>query len=135
MAVSDTSVSVAPEVLQFLSQPRPMLINEQWVQAASGKHFPVYNPATGEVMAQVAEGDKEDINRAVQAARAAFDHGPWHTTMTPSIRGRLMNKLADLIVEAGFPEGVINIVPGYGETAGPALAYFRELLAIRSCQP
>lgn len=89
MAVSDTSVSVAPEVLQFLSQPRPMLINGQWVQATSGKHFPVYNPATGEVMARVAEGDKEDINRAVQAARHAFDSGPWHTTMTPSTRSRL----------------------------------------------
>ncbi|GHO97248.1 aldehyde dehydrogenase [Reticulibacter mediterranei] len=97
MAVSDTSVSVAPEVLQFLSQPRPMLINGQWVQAASSKHFPVYNPATGEVMAQVAEGDKEDINRAVQAARHAFDSGPWHTTMSPSMRGRLMTRLADLI--------------------------------------
>lgn len=97
MAISDTSISVAPEVKQFLSQPRNMLINGEWVQAASGKTFPVYNPATGEVLAQVAEGDKEDIDRAVQAARHAFDHGPWQTTMTPSMRGRLINKLADLL--------------------------------------
>jgi len=49
-----------------------MLINGQWVEAASGKTFPTYNPATGEVLARVAEGDREDIERAVKAARAAF---------------------------------------------------------------
>ena len=54
-----------------------MLINGKWVDAASGKTFPTYNPATGEVLAKVAEGDKEDINRAVAAARAAFETGPW----------------------------------------------------------
>ena len=52
-----------------------MLINGKWVDAASGKTFPTYNPATGEVLAHVAEGDKEDIDRAVAAARAAFDKG------------------------------------------------------------
>jgi phenylacetaldehyde dehydrogenase len=73
-----------------------MLINGKWVDAASGKTFPTYNPATGEVLAQVAEGDREDIDRAVAAARAAFDKGPWKDT-TPSERGRLIWKLADLI--------------------------------------
>ena len=57
---------------------------------------PTYNPATGEVLANVAEGDKEDINRAVAAARAAFDTGPW-SKITPSQRGKLIWKLADLI--------------------------------------
>ena len=65
-------------------------------KSASGKTFPSYNPATGEVMAQVAEGDREDINRAVKAARRAFESGPW-PEMTPSERGRLMWKLADLM--------------------------------------
>src|SRR6266851_10298711 len=97
MAVSDTAVTIDPVVKHFLGTPRKMLIDGKWVEAASGKTFPVYNPATGEVLAHVAEGDKEDIDRAVQAARKAFDDGPWHTTMTPSTRGRLMNKLADLI--------------------------------------
>ena len=69
MAVSETAVTVDPAVKQFMSEPRKMLIDGKWVAAASGKTFPVYNPATGEVMAQVAEGDKEDINRAVAAAR------------------------------------------------------------------
>ena len=73
-----------------------MLINGKWVDAASGKTFPTYNPATGEVLANVAEGDKEDINRAVAAARAAFDTGPW-SKITPSQRGKLIWKLADLI--------------------------------------
>jgi len=73
-----------------------LLIDGQWVEAASGKTFPVYNPATGQVMAHVAQGEKEDIDRAVRAARRTFDSGPWHT-MTPSMRGRLLNKLADLV--------------------------------------
>ena len=56
-------------------------------KSASGKTFPTYNPATGEVMAQVAEGDREDIDRAVKAARKAFESGPW-PKMTASERGR-----------------------------------------------
>jgi phenylacetaldehyde dehydrogenase len=77
-----------------------MLINGKWVDAASGKTFPTYNPATGEILARVAEGDREDIDRAVAAARAAFDSGPW-SKMTPSERGRLIWKLADLIEKHG----------------------------------
>ena len=94
-----TAVSSAPvhnTVAEFLSKPRKMFINNQWVEAASGKTFPTYNPATGEVLARVAEGDREDIDRAVKAARKAFDSGPW-ADMTPSERGRLMWKLGDLI--------------------------------------
>jgi phenylacetaldehyde dehydrogenase len=73
-----------------------MLINGKWVDSASGKTFQSFNPATGGVLAEVAEGDREDINRAVSAARAAFDGGPWRR-MTPSERGRAIWKLADLI--------------------------------------
>src|SRR5262247_4313870 len=80
----------------FLSSHRKLLIDGKWVAAASGKTFPVYNPATGTVMAQVAEADKEDVDRAVRAARRAFDEGPWRK-MTGSQRGRLMWKLAGLI--------------------------------------
>ncbi len=96
MAISDTAVQVSPEVNKFISGSRKLLIDGQWVDAASGKTFPVYNPATGEVMANVAEGDKEDINRAVQAARRAFESGPW-AKMSPSERGQLIYRLADLI--------------------------------------
>jgi phenylacetaldehyde dehydrogenase len=73
-----------------------MFIDGKWVAAASGKTFPVYNPATGEVLAQVAEGDREDIDRAVKAARKAFEDGPW-SKMTSSERGRLIWKLGDLL--------------------------------------
>ena len=81
---------------EFISRPRTMLIGGQWSDSASGKTFPTYNPATGEVLAQIAEGDREDINRAVQAARRAFEEGPW-SRITASERGRLIWKLADLL--------------------------------------
>ncbi|HET7207467.1 MAG TPA: aldehyde dehydrogenase family protein [Terriglobales bacterium] len=89
---------VQPEdtVTSFVSRKHKLLINGKWVEASSGKTFPTYNPATGEVLAQVAEGDREDINRAVTAARNAFETGPW-SKMTPSERGRLIWKVADLL--------------------------------------
>ncbi len=77
-------------------QPMKMLIGGQWVESASGKTFDTFNPSTGEVLAKVAEGDVEDINRAVAAARKAFEGGPW-PKLTPSQRGRLLWKLADLV--------------------------------------
>jgi phenylacetaldehyde dehydrogenase len=83
-------------VTGFVSKTRKALINGKWVEAASGKTFPTYNPATGEVLANIAAGDKEDIDRAVKAARAAFETGPW-SRISPSERGRMIWKLADLL--------------------------------------
>ena len=77
-------------------QPVKMLIGGQWVASASGKVFDTYNPSSGEVLAKVAEGGSEDINRAVVAARKAFESGVW-PKFAPSQRGRLLWKLADLI--------------------------------------
>src|ERR1700745_957256 len=112
-----TAVSTAQlhnSVAEFLSKPRKLFINNQWVESASGKTFPTYNPATGEVLAQVAEGDREDINQAVKAARKAFDNGPWRR-MTASERGRLIWKLADLLEahteEFGYLESLDNGKP------------------------
>src|ERR1700726_3286544 len=96
MATVLSSVHMDDKVRSYLSKKRKMLINGQWVEAASGKTFPTYNPATGEVLARVAEGDREDIERAVKAARAAFETGPW-SKMTPSERGRMIWKLGDLL--------------------------------------
>jgi phenylacetaldehyde dehydrogenase len=90
------SPQIHPHVAEFIEKPVKMLINGKWVNAASGKTFATYNPATGEVLAQVAEGDREDIEQAVRAARKAFDSGPWRK-LTASERGRLIWKLADLI--------------------------------------
>ena len=73
-----------------------LLINNEWVNSASGKTFPTINPATGEVITQVAEADAADVDRAVRAARKAFDHGPWRKTAAAE-RGRLLLRLADLI--------------------------------------
>jgi phenylacetaldehyde dehydrogenase len=96
MATATQAVPLTDNVSRFVAKTRQMFINGKWVDAASGKTFPTYNPATGDVLANVAEGDKEDINRAVAAARAAFDTGPW-SKATPSKRAKLMWKLADLI--------------------------------------
>ncbi|EEF52026.1 aldehyde dehydrogenase family 2 member B4, mitochondrial [Ricinus communis] len=71
-------------------------INGQFVDAASGKTFPAYDPRTGQVIAQVAEGDAEDINRAVAAARKAFDEGPW-PKMTAYERSRIILRFAELV--------------------------------------
>ena len=96
MSTALMTEGVVPNVKNFVTQPRPMLIDGQWVQAKSGKSFPTYDPSTGEVMAQVAEGDSADIDLAVRAARKAFDKGPWKN-MKPSDRGKLIWKLADLL--------------------------------------
>src|ERR1700745_637993 len=78
------------------AKDQPMLIGGKWLDSASGKTFETINPATGETICQVAEGDKADVDRAVKAARQAFEQGPW-PKMNASDRGRLINKLADLI--------------------------------------
>ena len=71
-------------------------INGQWVSSSSGKTFPVYDPSTEEIIAQVAASDTADVEHAVKAARAAFDSGPWAKT-TAQDRGRILFKLADKV--------------------------------------
>ncbi|HUJ40216.1 MAG TPA: aldehyde dehydrogenase family protein [Candidatus Acidoferrales bacterium] len=98
MATATQTIALNENVSRYVAKPRLMLIDGKWVPAASGKTFATYNPATGEVLAQVAEGDKEDINRAVAAARAAFEKGPWRK-LTPSVRGQMIWKLAELLAQ------------------------------------
>jgi len=81
---------------EFLHQPSRLLIDGKLVEAASGKTFPVYNPATGAILMQVAEADSADVDRAVKAARKAFDEGPW-SKISPSERGKMLWKLAELL--------------------------------------
>ena len=102
MGVAVSALNIDPKVSEFLETPRKMLIGGRWADSASGKTFPTYNPATGEVLAQVAEGDRADIDAAVKAARKAFETGAW-PRMTPSERGRRIWKLADLL-EANLEE-------------------------------
>ncbi len=92
--------STAAAVEELITPPvqinhTQLLINGQFVDAAAGKTCPTYDPRTGEVIANVAEGDAEDINRAVSAARKAFDEGPW-PRMSPYERSRVLLRFADL---------------------------------------
>ena len=75
--------------------PTKFLINGEWVEPVSGKYYDDVNPSTGATLAQVAEGGAEDIDRAVKAARAAFE-GPW-AKIHPGDRGRLLYKLGQLV--------------------------------------
>jgi aldehyde dehydrogenase (NAD+) len=97
---STQSAAMAPHPFADGSYKK-MLIDGKWVDAASGKRFETRNPATGELLATVAEGEEEDVNRAVAAARRAFE-GPW-SKAKPFERQAILLKLADL-VEKNFDE-------------------------------
>ncbi|API58623.1 betaine-aldehyde dehydrogenase [Tardibacter chloracetimidivorans] len=84
------------EKQKLLKHAGRMFINNKWVDAVSGRTFDVFDPATGEVLTKVAEGDKADVDIAVAAARAAFDGGAW-SRVSPAERGRLLWKVADLL--------------------------------------
>jgi len=89
---------------KFLKHGGKLFINNNWVDAKSGKTLDVYDPVTGGVLTQVAAADKEDVDEAVKAARAAFDGGKW-SQLTPSVRGQLLWKIAELL-ERDFDEFV-----------------------------
>lgn len=96
----DTHVQEPSERLQdteaYLARAGRMLIGGQWVDAASGKRFRTVNPATGALLAEVAEGDHEDIDRAVKAARSAFENPAWRR-MRPAERERLVRRFIGLL--------------------------------------
>ena len=99
MAVSEHLAQVDDRVQSFLSSPGKLLIDGEWVAAASGRTFETLNPATEDRLAEVAHGEAEDIDRAVRAARRAFDYdAPWRR-MSPSARGKLIWRIGDLIEE------------------------------------
>src|SRR5829696_9732493 len=89
----------ARESQRNLNRRHRLLIDGEWVEPASGKTFPTLNPATGETLAEIAAGEAEDIDRAVAAARRAFESGPW-PRMTPAERQKLIWRLADRIEES-----------------------------------
>jgi aldehyde dehydrogenase (NAD+) len=81
---------------QLQIKPGKLFIGGKWGEAASGKTFPTINPATGETLAQIAEGGERDADAAVRAARAAFESGPW-AEMSAADRGKILWKIGDLI--------------------------------------
>jgi aldehyde dehydrogenase (NAD+) len=94
--MSQVAVELREKVATFLQGTKRLYINGQFVESASQKTFETPNPATGETLATVYEAGREDIHRAVIAARQAFDEGPW-SKMAAAERSRLMYKLADLM--------------------------------------
>lgn len=96
MNVAALPFTLRPANQTFLSQPRKMLIDGKWVEAQSGKTFPVFDPGSGREIARVAEADKADIDLAVKAARQAFTDKSW-AELKACDRERLLNRLADLV--------------------------------------
>jgi len=87
-----------PDVVEFLKGPKGLFIDGEFVPSLSGKTFKSINPATEEVLVEVAEAEAPDIDRAVKAARRAFESGPW-SRMSAAERSRLLYRLADLMEE------------------------------------
>jgi aldehyde dehydrogenase (NAD+) len=114
------------------SGPKKLLIGGQWVPALSGKTFDSINPSTGEIIARVAQGDRDDVDRAVDAARQALN-GPW-SRFTPAQRQNVLLKLGTLVEEhfdelymldsldMGMPIGFRGTMSA--EYAGETLRYY-----------
>src|SRR6476646_7432538 len=91
------TVVTEPQTSKTSIKQTKILIDNRWVDSVSGKKFDTRNPATGDVLAQVAEADAADVDLAVKAARKAFhSKSPWRR-MSASERGKLLTRLADLI--------------------------------------
>jgi phenylacetaldehyde dehydrogenase len=99
MTATATHGHLVPAVSEFLAIERPLLVGDRWESAASGRTFSTLDPATGGLLARVAHGDADDVDRAVRSARAAFEPGsPWRRT-SPRHRARLLWRMAELIDE------------------------------------
>ncbi len=94
-----TEMKLADPVASFARGPHRLLIGGEWVDPASGKTFATLDPASGEEIAQVAYAEAADVDRAVKAARRAFDEGPWTRKMTAAERAHVMQRIATLIAE------------------------------------
>ncbi len=112
--------SIMPEVSGFLTGNKKLLIGGEWVAAASGATFPTIDPATGQTLTEVAHGRGEDVDRAVRAARKAFDTGPW-PAMKPNQRERLLWRVGDILSERAEEFGQLEALDN-GKAAGIATA-------------
>ena len=97
MAIAEHTDHTVERVEAFLSRPGKLLIDGEWVEAASGRTFETINPATEERLAEAAHGEKEDIDRAVGAAHNACAYESAWRRMSPSARGKLIWRIGDLI--------------------------------------
>lgn len=120
MTSVDTAVTATlhPRVRDFLSRERGMLIGGQWVGSALDRWFPTYDPATGQRLTDVAHGQAEDIDRAIAAARSAFDNPAWRR-MRSNQRERLIWRVGDLLNERAEVFGQLESLDN-GKSAGIA---------------
>jgi len=95
-ALANDLSKISPRNAAFLRRPGRLLIDGAWVDATSGRSFEVRDPSSDAVIARVAEGEAADVDRAVRAARRAFDDSEW-SRLKPADRERLLHRLADLI--------------------------------------
>jgi aldehyde dehydrogenase (NAD+) len=126
---------MAAETVPGLALKTDLFIGGEFVPSASGKRFATTNPATGETLGQIAEAGREDLDRAVAAARAAFESGPW-ASMKPRERGRILIRAAEMLLsraeDFGRIETLDNGKPIFESakidvpTAADALSYFGE---------
>ena len=87
---------LSPAVQNFIAKPKKLFIDGRWVEAASGKTFSTIDPASEQIICEVAEADREDVDRAAKAAHRAFYEGEW-SRMIPAVREALLLKWADLV--------------------------------------
>ena len=96
---SSATVSLLPSTSDFLAKENHgMLIGENWTQSETGQSIECRNPYDGSLLSNVPMGSEEDVNRAVEAARSALEHGNW-PNMVPAQRSRILWKIAELIEE------------------------------------
>ncbi|MEP6907819.1 MAG: aldehyde dehydrogenase family protein, partial [Pseudoxanthomonas sp.] len=111
------SDDVRQRVAAFLDQPHGLYINGRWQPAQSGNTLASEDPASGQTIARIAAGAEPDIDLAVQAARKAFDSGPW-PTLPPAARARMIETLADAIEanadDFALIESLDNGMPFFG---------------------
>ncbi|MBN9636849.1 MAG: aldehyde dehydrogenase family protein [Actinobacteria bacterium] len=88
------SADLDPRTTDFISRPQQMYVDGQWVESVSGRRFDTVDPATEQVITTVPHSDAGDVERAVRAARRAFEDGPW-PTMTPAQRQRMIWRIAE----------------------------------------
>jgi phenylacetaldehyde dehydrogenase len=115
-----TTVETPTPVPSFLSQPKRMLIDGEWVESRHSRTLEVYDPAVGQAFDHVPAGDEEDIDRTVAAARRAFEDSDW-SRMTASERGRVIWRIGDLILEHADELAVIESIDN-GEPVAVARA-------------
>lgn len=108
----------SPDPATVITRTR-LLIDGEWVDAADGAEFDVYNPSTGTVMCRVSEAGPEDVDRAVKAARRAFEDGPWRR-MSPMDRSKAIWRFADLLMEHADQIGQVETLD-QGKPFGLAL--------------